>query len=118
MGLRSVVADERMVGYPPPGPEKPLAVVWWAGERSTGSDHDGDRAPAAALGRHRLLPHPSPAELFLGAHGLAGLRLLLAGIGLGPEWVETYAGALADPGALAAALAWYRAPGPLLTHLR
>jgi pimeloyl-ACP methyl ester carboxylesterase len=55
---------------------------------------------------------PRLPELVLGAHGLAGLRLLLARSGLGPEWVEAYAGALADPGALAAALAWYRAAGP------
>ena len=55
---------------------------------------------------------PRLPELVLGAHGLAGLRLLLARSGLGPEWVEAYAGALADPGALAAALAWYRVAGP------
>ena len=55
---------------------------------------------------------PRLPELVLGARGLAGLRILLAGGGLGPEWVEAYAGALADPGALAAALAWYRAAGP------
>ena len=59
-----------------------------------------------------LFRTPRLAELVLGARGLAGLRLLLARSGLGPEWVETYAGALADPGALAAALAWYRAAGP------
>ena len=55
---------------------------------------------------------PRLPELVLGARGLAGLRLLLACSGLGPEWVETYAAALAGPGALAAALAWYRAAGP------
>jgi hypothetical protein len=52
---------------------------------------------------------PRLPELVLGARGLAGLRLLLARSGLGPGWVEAYAGALAGPGALAAALAWYRA---------
>jgi hypothetical protein len=55
---------------------------------------------------------PRLPELVLGARGLSGLRLLLAGSGLGSEWVEAYAGALADRGALAAALAWYRAAGP------
>jgi pimeloyl-ACP methyl ester carboxylesterase len=55
---------------------------------------------------------PRLPELVLGAWGLAGLRLLLARSGLGPEWVEAYADALAGPGALAAALAWYRAAGP------
>jgi pimeloyl-ACP methyl ester carboxylesterase len=55
---------------------------------------------------------PRLPELVLGARGLAGLRLLLARSGLGPEWVGAYAGALAGPGALAAALAWYRAAGP------
>jgi pimeloyl-ACP methyl ester carboxylesterase len=55
---------------------------------------------------------PRLPELVLGARGLSGLRLLLARSGLGPEWVEAYAGALAGPGALPAALAWYRATGP------
>jgi pimeloyl-ACP methyl ester carboxylesterase len=59
-----------------------------------------------------LFRTPRLPELALGARRLAGLRLLLAGSGLGPEWVEAYAGALAGPGALAAALAWYRAAGP------
>jgi pimeloyl-ACP methyl ester carboxylesterase len=51
---------------------------------------------------------PRLPELVLGARGLTGLRLLLARGGLGPEWIETYAGALAGP----RALAWYRAAGP------
>jgi len=55
---------------------------------------------------------PRLPELLLGARGLAPLRLLLARSGLGPEWAEAYADALAEPGALAAALAWYRAAGP------
>jgi pimeloyl-ACP methyl ester carboxylesterase len=59
-----------------------------------------------------LFRTPRLPELALGARGLAGLRLLLARSGLGPGWVEAYAGALAGPGALAAALAWYRAAGP------
>jgi hypothetical protein len=37
----------------------------------------------------------------MGAHGMSGLRLLLARSGLGPEWVAAYVGALAGPGALA-----------------
>jgi pimeloyl-ACP methyl ester carboxylesterase len=46
--------------------------------------------------------------------GLAdrGLRFLLARSGLGPAWANSYARALAEPGALAAALAWYRAAIP------
>jgi pimeloyl-ACP methyl ester carboxylesterase len=59
-----------------------------------------------------LFRTPRLPELILGARGLAGLRLLLARSGLGPKWVEAYAGALAEPGALAAALAWYRAADP------
>jgi pimeloyl-ACP methyl ester carboxylesterase len=51
-------------------------------------------------------------ELVLGARELAGLRLVLTRSGLGPASAEAYARALAGPGALAAALAWYRAAGP------
>jgi pimeloyl-ACP methyl ester carboxylesterase len=46
------------------------------------------------------------------ARGARGLRFLLARSGLAPAWAERYARALADPGALAAALAWYRAAIP------
>src|SRR5829696_1022979 len=79
------------------------------------------RALAAALGSGAqplrsayiaFFRTPCLPELVLGAWGLAGLRLLLARSGLDPQWVEAYAGALAEPGALAAALAWYRAAGP------
>jgi pimeloyl-ACP methyl ester carboxylesterase len=55
---------------------------------------------------------PRLAELLLGAHQQQGLRLLLARNGLGRAWVDAYARALARPGALAAALAWYRAATP------
>jgi pimeloyl-ACP methyl ester carboxylesterase len=41
-----------------------------------------------------------------------GLRRLLAQDGLGADWIDTYTGALAQPGALSAALAWYRAATP------
>ena len=51
-------------------------------------------------------------ELMLGAQRQRGLRLLLARSGLGAEWVDTYSRALAQPGALSAALAWYRAATP------
>jgi pimeloyl-ACP methyl ester carboxylesterase len=51
-------------------------------------------------------------ELMLGARRQLGLRCLLAGSGLGPEWVEAYTHALAQPGAMSAALAWYRAATP------
>ena len=55
---------------------------------------------------------PRLPELALGARGSRGLRFLLARSGLAPAWAERYARALADPGALAAALAWYRAAIP------
>jgi len=55
---------------------------------------------------------PRLPELLLGAHRQWGLRRLLAQDGLGVEWVETYTRALARPGALSAALAWYRAATP------
>ena len=56
---------------------------------------------------------PRLPELLLGAHRQWGLRRLLAQDGLGAEWVDTYTGALAQPGALSAALAWYRAATPV-----
>ena len=55
---------------------------------------------------------PRLPELLLGAHRQWGLRRLLAQDGLGSEWVDTYTRALAQPGALSAALAWYRAATP------
>jgi pimeloyl-ACP methyl ester carboxylesterase len=55
---------------------------------------------------------PRLPELLLGAHRQWGLRRLLARDGLGAEWVDTYTRALAQPGALSAALAWYRAATP------
>jgi len=55
---------------------------------------------------------PRLPELVLGARGSRGLRYLLARSRLGPGWVNSYARALAGPGALSAALAWYRAAIP------
>jgi pimeloyl-ACP methyl ester carboxylesterase len=55
---------------------------------------------------------PRLPELLLGARRQWGLRRLLAQDGLGAEWVDTYTRALAEPGALSAALAWYRAATP------
>jgi hypothetical protein len=55
---------------------------------------------------------PRLPELLLGAHRQWGLRRLLAQDGLGSDWVDTYTRALAQPGALSAALAWYRAATP------
>jgi pimeloyl-ACP methyl ester carboxylesterase len=57
--------------------------------------------------RIRRLP-----ELLLGGRRQRGLHWLLAQDGLGAEWVDTYTRALAQPGALSAALAWYRAATP------
>jgi pimeloyl-ACP methyl ester carboxylesterase len=55
---------------------------------------------------------PRLAELLLGARRQRGLHWVLAQDRLGGEWVEIYTRALAQPGALAAALAWYRAATP------
>jgi pimeloyl-ACP methyl ester carboxylesterase len=55
---------------------------------------------------------PRLPELLLGARRQRGLHWLLAQDGLGAEWVDTYTRALAQPGALSAALAWYRAATP------
>jgi pimeloyl-ACP methyl ester carboxylesterase len=55
---------------------------------------------------------PRLPELLLGARRQWGLRRLLAQDGLGDPWVDTYTRALAQPGALSAALAWYRAARP------
>jgi pimeloyl-ACP methyl ester carboxylesterase len=55
---------------------------------------------------------PRLPELLLGAHRQWGLRRLLAQDGLGADWVDTYTRALAQPGALSTALAWYRAATP------
>jgi pimeloyl-ACP methyl ester carboxylesterase len=79
------------------------------------------RAFAAALLTGGQLPHsayigcfriPRLPELVLGARGSCRLRFLLARSGLGPAWADSYARALAEPGALSAALAWYRAAVP------
>ncbi|HEX8131937.1 MAG TPA: alpha/beta fold hydrolase [Actinomycetes bacterium] len=55
---------------------------------------------------------PRLPELLLGGRRQRGLRWLLAQDGLGAEWVDTYTRAMARPGALPAALAWYRAATP------
>jgi pimeloyl-ACP methyl ester carboxylesterase len=67
----------------------------------------GQLLRSAYIGFFRILRLP---ELVLGARGSRGLRFLLARSGLGPAWAERYARALAGPGALSAALAWYRRP--------
>jgi pimeloyl-ACP methyl ester carboxylesterase len=59
-----------------------------------------------------LFRTPRLPELVLGAHRQWGLHFLLARSGLGPQWVDTYTRVLAQPGALSAALAWYRAATP------
>jgi pimeloyl-ACP methyl ester carboxylesterase len=69
----------------------------------------GQLLRSAYIGFFRI---PRLPELVLGARGSRGLRFLLARSGLGPAWAERYARALAEPGALSAALAWYRAAVP------
>jgi pimeloyl-ACP methyl ester carboxylesterase len=55
---------------------------------------------------------PRLPEFLLGGRRQRGLHWLLAQDRLGAEWVDTYTRALAQPGALSAALAWYRAATP------
>jgi pimeloyl-ACP methyl ester carboxylesterase len=55
---------------------------------------------------------PRLAELLLGGRRQRGLHWVLGQDGLGAEWVDTYTRAMARPGALSAALAWYRAATP------
>jgi pimeloyl-ACP methyl ester carboxylesterase len=55
---------------------------------------------------------PRLPELVLGAQRQRGLRFLLARSGLDQQWIAIYTDALGQPGALAAALAWYRAATP------
>jgi pimeloyl-ACP methyl ester carboxylesterase len=51
-----------------------------------------------------------PEQLLLGDdHSGSGLLSLLAGSGLGPEDARAYAEVLRQPGAMTAALHWYRA---------
>jgi pimeloyl-ACP methyl ester carboxylesterase len=69
----------------------------------------GQLLRSAYIGFFRI---PRLPELALGARGARGLRCLLARSGLAPEWADSYARALAEPGALSAALAWYRAALP------
>ena len=69
----------------------------------------GQLLRSAYIGFFRI---PRLPELVLGAGGARPLRFLLAGSGLAPARAERYARALAEPGALAAALAWYRAAIP------
>jgi pimeloyl-ACP methyl ester carboxylesterase len=64
---------------------------------------------SAYIGFFRI---PRLPELVLGSRGRWGLRFLLARSGLGPAWVDAYTRAMGQPGALSAALAWYRAATP------
>ena len=58
-----------------------------------------------------LFKTPRLPELLLGAGGNLGLRLTLRRSGLSARTADRYAAALQPPGALSAALAWYRANG-------
>ena len=55
---------------------------------------------------------PALPERLLLARGGAGLRALLRRSGLSRPWRERYTAAMLEPGALAGALAWYRALPP------
>ena len=63
-----------------------------------------------------LFALPMVPEFLLGAGGGAGLRRMLAGSGLPSDSVETYTRAMSEPGALSAALNWYRALRPGLAR--
>lgn len=55
---------------------------------------------------------PAVPERLLLARGGAGLRALLRSSGLSRPWRDRYVAAMLEPGALAGALAWYRALPP------
>jgi pimeloyl-ACP methyl ester carboxylesterase len=101
------------------------AVAWklagWHPERvatltAVSTPHPGALARSLACSaqplRSAYIPFfrtPRLPELVLGAHRQRGLRVFLARSGLGPDWVDIYTRALGQPGAMSAALAWYRA---------
>jgi len=60
----------------------------------------------------RLFAVPGQAEQVLTADGEARLRNFFDGSGMGPEEVDGYVRPLLEPGALTAALDWYRAVQP------
>jgi len=60
----------------------------------------------------RVFRLPGLPELLFGGASQWGCTGCWPGTGLGAKWVATYARALARPGALSAALAWYRAARP------
>lgn len=91
------VATLTVVSTPHP---KAFALALWSSDQLLRS---------AYIGFFRT---PRLPELVLGAQRLRGLRVLLAGSGLDRGWIDIYTDALGQPGALAAALAWYRAATP------
>jgi pimeloyl-ACP methyl ester carboxylesterase len=74
----------------------------------------GDPEQAAHAGRTASLQEPDvPERLLLGPEGNgSGLLRMLRETGLDDEDAEMYAAALSEPGALTAALNWYRAMDP------
>lgn len=59
-----------------------------------------------------LFRTPWVAEQVLSAGNFTGLRLMLERSGLRPDFARRYVEAMREPGALTAALNWYRAAGP------
>ena len=72
----------------------------------------GRRHPGVAVGLHPGVPPPSAARAAVGRAPAVGAAPAAGPDGLGADWVDTYTRALAQPGALSAALAWYRAATP------
>ncbi|MDG4792781.1 alpha/beta hydrolase [Micromonospora sp. WMMD1082] len=71
----------------------------------------GDEDQQRRSGYLRMFQDPAAAERMLLADGAAALRGMWRGA-LPPERVDAYVARLAEPGALAAALSWYRATRP------
>jgi pimeloyl-ACP methyl ester carboxylesterase len=89
----------------------PLALQHAMGERSDGQRRGADPEQVArGEATTAYLPSEVPERLLLGPDGSgSGLAALLTDSGLGAEDAQVYVEALTEPGAMTAALNWYRA---------
>jgi pimeloyl-ACP methyl ester carboxylesterase len=89
----------------------PLALQHAMGGRSGGRRGGADPEQVArAAATTAYIPPETPERLLLGKDGAGnGLAALLTETGLGAEDAQVYVEALTEPGALTAALNWYRA---------